>query len=48
MKKTLSKYFEDTYPDYHIRDVIECNDPLSLDELTEEYCTYLLRRLIWI
>ena len=34
----ILEYFEREYPDLHIRDVIECDEPMSLNELSKEYC----------
>lgn len=36
----IEEYFDDKYPDYHLRDCIESNDPLSLKELADEYADY--------
>ena len=36
----IEEYFNDKYPDYHLRDCIESNDPLSLKELADEYAEY--------
>ena len=34
----ILEYFEKEYPDLHIRDVIECGEPMNLNELSKEYC----------
>jgi hypothetical protein len=34
----ILEYFEKKYPDLHVRDVIECSEPIDLNELSKEYC----------
>ena len=36
----LQDYFDRQYPDYNLRDCIEMNEPLSLDDLAKEYAEY--------
>lgn len=33
----ILEYFEKEYPELHIRDVIECSEPMSLNDLSKEY-----------
>ena len=39
----ILEYFEKKYPDLHVRDVIECGEPIDLNELSKEYCKEQLR-----